>query len=832
MYRVLSCLTNEHNAWLVGLAVVVCVATALTTFLMYSIACTSRDRRKLAWAALTGVCAGSGIWATHFVAMLAYQGGLPTYYEPVATLGSLLVAVVISACGFALATRGGPWFAALGGLVLGTAIGSMHYLGMRALIVPGVLNWDYSLVIASLLLGGAFATAALLAFRQRVGTQSILLAGGLLVVAICALHFTAMGAATISLDPTLGAQGDGIERPYLALAIAGVTFIVLSSALAAAAIQGANLRYETVLQEQNKLFEAALRHLPVGLSMFDSKHRLIVCNPAYRRLYDLTEEKTPTGVSFKDIVLDYVKQKGGEDVDARLADARNWIDEHVAKLRRGEAFTETMQLEDGRSILKKVAPTLEGGWVDVQEDVSALRKSDHKIEWLARHDALTGIANRFQFRERLERQFQCYDPRLGFALHWIDLDYFKEVNDQYGHQVGDGYLKSVAHRLSTSLRAGDLVGRLGGDEFAILQLGGGKKELAEQFAARLLTTISQPHDVLGHKLTASASIGIALVPQHARDPDELFTHADAALYNAKQRGRGIAVLYDPGSTDNASAPNPLRAELQQAVDRGELVLHYQPIVDLRAQKVSGFEALMRWKHPSRGMIPPGDFISIAEETRQIVPMGTWALNQACADAMCWPEEIGVSVNISPLQIEGCDLHEVVTKALKATDLSPHRLQLEITETALMHDSERTQATLRKLVALGVTISLDDFGTRFATFNHLRSFPFGKIKIDRSFIHDVASQHDNLAIMRSMADLASELNIVSVAEGVETAADLVAVRLAGYDEAQGFYFSLPVPARGVDRAVAQCLGKFEEPTANPGESGSQALRHSKPRSTVA
>jgi diguanylate cyclase (GGDEF)-like protein len=317
--------------------------------------------------------------------------------------------------------------------------------------------------------------------------------------------------------------------------------------------------------------------------------------------------------------------------------------------------------------------------------MTALRKSDDKIEWLARHDALTGIANRFHFRERLEHQFQCYDPRLGFALHWIDLDYFKEINDQYGHQVGDGFLKSIAHRLSTSLRAGDLVGRLGGDEFAILQLGGGRKDLAEQFAARLLTTISQPHDVLGHKLNASASIGIALVPQHAKDSDELFMHADAALYTAKLRGRGGAIVYEPGSTESASAPNPLRTELQQAVDREELVLHYQPIVDLRAQKVSGFEALMRWKHPSRGMIPPGDFISLAEETREIVRMGAWALRRACTDAMSWPEEISVSVNLSPLQIEGCDLYAVVMEALEATDLPPRRLQLEITETALIHD---------------------------------------------------------------------------------------------------------------------------------------------------
>ena len=541
--------------------------------------------------------------------------------------------------------------------------------------------------------------------------------------------------------------------------------------------------------------------------MFDGEQRLIMCNSAYRALYDLTDELACRGTRFSDLVLDYVRRAGGSDDGTHLDNARNWIAEHLSKLKLGNKFTETIHLRDGRCIFKRVGPITGGGWVDVQEDVTAVRQSGDKIEWLARHDALTGIANRFQFRERLERQFECYDPRSGFALHWIDLDRFKEINDTYGHQVGDGYLQSVAHRLATSLRAGDLVGRLGGDEFAILQLGGGRKDLAEQFAARILKTISQPHDVLGHKLDANASIGIALAPQHGEDPDQLFTHADAALYNAKCHGRGVAIVYEPGSTESASAPNPLRAELQQAVERDELVLHYQPIVDLREQKVSSFEALMRWKHPTRGMIPPSDFIPLAEETKLIVRMGAWALRQACKDAKSWPDSIRVSVNLSAVQIENCDLYEVVTEILEATGLEAHRLQLEITETVLMHDRQRTQTMLRKLQRLGVEIALDDFGTCFATLNYLRSFPFNKIKIDRSFIHDVSSQHDNLAIARSVADLASELNIRSVAEGVETPADLAAVRSAGYDEAQGFYFSLPVPARAVRRTIGQCTAKF-------------------------
>ena len=241
--------------------------------------------------------------------MLAYQGALPTYYEPVATLSSLLVAVSLAACGFALSVQGGRWLAGLGGLVVGSAIGSMHYLGMHALIVPGVLSWDLTLVMASLFVGGAFATAALLGFHRSAGSYGIVLAGGLLVLAICGLHFIAMGAVTISPDPTLSVQGDGLDRAYLALAVAGVTFVVLLSALSATVIQRTNIRHEAVLREQNALFEAALRHLPVGLSMFDGNQRLIMCNPAYRRLYDLSEQQSLRGTNFTDIVLDYVKQK-------------------------------------------------------------------------------------------------------------------------------------------------------------------------------------------------------------------------------------------------------------------------------------------------------------------------------------------------------------------------------------------------------------------------------------------------------------------------------------------------------------------------------------------
>ncbi len=561
------------------------------------------------------------------------------------------------------------------------------------------------------------------------------------------------------------------------------------------------LQRSQALERLNTCFEAALNHMGRGLSMFDADQRLVVCNKVYAGIYYLPEELTRPGTAFADILAFHLKRVTGERPSA--AGITAWIEQHVAKLAQDGMREQIQNLDDGRVIRVTYHRLDGGGWVDMQEDITAQRQSDEKIKWLARHDTLTEIPNRFHFRECLEQQFECYDPRLGFALHWIDLDHFKEINDKYGHLVGDGLLKSVANRLKSSLRAGDMVGRLGGDEFAVLQVGIDREELADNLAHRLIENIRRPHDILGHRLNAEASIGVALAPTHGQDSERLFASADTALYRAKSLGRGVQSVYAPDTTDSTTAANPLKAELQRAMERKELVLHYHPIVDLNEERVSSFEALMRWKHPSRGLIPPSEFIPIAEESRLIIEMGGWALMQACMDAMSWPETIKVSVNLSAVQIESCDVYDVVTRALEATNLDPQRLQLEITETVLLRDRMHTKEVLQKLHDLGVTITLDDFGTCFATLNYLRSFPFKKIKIDRSFVRDIPEHHDCVAIVKSVGDLARELNMRSVAEGVETAASLATVRAAGYDEVQGFYFSPPIPARGVQRAINQC-----------------------------
>ncbi len=555
MYRVVSCLVTEHDTWLVLLAVLVCVTTALTSFLMYSIADACSGPRKLLWAALTGVTAGSGIWATHFVAMLAYKGALPTHYEPVATIGSLLIAITLAAVGFAVSTGRNRWWMALGGILIGIAIGTMHFAGMTALVIPGTIEWDSTLVAASWVLGGAIAAIAMLAFHSRSGTEAIVWAGALLAAAICVLHFTAMGAVTIHPDPTVAFEGIGMNRAHLALAIAAVTFIVLLSAFAAAVVQRANIRYATALHEQNSLFEAALRYLPVGFSMFDGGQRLIMCNPAYRQLYRLPEEATRDGTHFTDIVSCLAQRKGHDGANFSLA-------RHLVKLGGGTAFSETVHLDDGRTIFKQVGPIAGGGWVDVQEDITERIEQDAKIAYMAQHDMLTGLPNRAQLMEHIDHALQWGRRGDKVCVLFIDLDRFKNVNDTLGHLMGDELLKAVADRLRDNVRKPDLVARLGGDEFVILQITAHPSRDPAELASRIIASLSTPFDLHGHILEIGASVGIAVSRDGPDDSGALLARADTALYQQKAAGGTGYCFFNEGRARTReivvyTAPQPL-----------------------------------------------------------------------------------------------------------------------------------------------------------------------------------------------------------------------------------------------------------------------------------
>jgi diguanylate cyclase (GGDEF)-like protein len=559
------------------------------------------------------------------------------------------------------------------------------------------------------------------------------------------------------------------------------------------------------IDQLNGWFEIALHNMARGLSMFDAEQRLIVCNRMYREIFDLPERLTRRGTPLADIVRYHVKRETGSDTPEDVEKERNWIEYHVAELARGRSFSDTRHLKNGRIILVTNQPMPQGGWVDLQEDITEKCQAEQKITWLARHDTLTEIANRFHFHETLDSWFQDLQPGDGFALHWIDLDHFKAVNDSLGHPAGDALLKSVAKRLRGILRGPDVVARLGGDEFAIIQSGVTTEVQAAKLAKRVLRAIGELHHVLGRKVSVGASIGIVLAPSQGGDADELLRNADLALYRAKASGRGNYAFFKSELDQKLAQQWSMETDLRSAIAERQLELYYQPIVELQKNEVAGFEALMRWHHPLLGMVSPSTFIPLAEQTGMIVEMGAWALKQACQEAATWPEHIKVTVNLSSVQFEHGDLYKDVQDALSFSGLSPDRLELEVTESVLLRDDANTHKLLHKLRALGVKFALDDFGTAYASLSYLRSFPFDKIKIDRTFIADLDNpkRKDCIAIIHAVAGLAKQMQMSTVAEGVETLDQLKTVTIAGCEEVQGFYFSKPVPAGEVKALLAGC-----------------------------
>lgn len=564
------------------------------------------------------------------------------------------------------------------------------------------------------------------------------------------------------------------------------------TAVFAAALRATGTEKEH-LERLNRWLEVALNNMARGLSMFDSQQRLILCNKVYREIYNLPEELTRPGTALADIVRYHVKQETGRDGPEDIEEQRRWIANHVAELARGQTFSHTQHLSGGRTILVSNQPLSDGSWVDLQEDITERCLAEQKISWLARHDSLTESPNRFHFNEQLDAALKSLGPDGGLAVHWIDLDRFKNVNDDLGHLVGDALLKDIGARLHAAVRRPDFVGRLGGDEFAIVQSGVTRSQQAIAFAKRMLAVLGEVHILMGHRVDIGASIGIALAPEHGTTAEELLKKADLALYNAKSTERGTYVLFDPHKSYEKQARLRFEADLKAALPEHQLELYYQPIRDTKMGEVASCEALMRWHHPQLGLIAPGDFIPLAEETGLILAMGEWALHQACKEAVTWPEHIGVTVNVSAIQFGGTDLYKTVSAALSLSGLAAHRLELEITESVLLRDDASTLATLHKLREKGVRIALDDFGTAFASLSYLRSFPFDTIKIDRSFTRDLPRRADCGAIIEAVATLARNLDMRSVVEGVETAEQLAIVTDTGCDQVQGYYFNRPMPA---------------------------------------
>jgi len=555
---------------------------------------------------------------------------------------------------------------------------------------------------------------------------------------------------------------------------------------------------EEKLLAQNIQLDTALNNMARGLSMFDAQARLIACNKLYREIYDLPEELTQPGTPLSEIIRYHTKRETGRDSREDIENQRKWIENHVARLARGETFSHTQHLKNGRTVLVTNQPLPNGGWVDLQEDVTERERFEAMIAHMAHHDALTDLPNRVLLDERLKLGLARVRRGERLAFYLLDLDDFKAINDTLGHPIGDELLKAVAERLRGALRETDTIARMGGDEFAVVQVGIATEKEVSSSAQRLIDAVSDPHDIGGHNIRVGASIGVALAPADGDTVDQLIRNADLALYRAKELGRGRFCFFENELNERMLARQTQGADLRKALAAGEIDLHYQPIVNLERYQMTGVEALMRWHHPERGLILPGEFIPVAEETGLIVPLGEWAIRQACAQAMAWPDRIKVAVNLSPLQLKQPGLVTVIANALGASGLPAPRLEAEITESVLLDDTEANLATLRQLRELGVRIVLDDFGTGYSSLRYLQSFPFDKIKIDQSFIRNVAVNDDTLKIVRAIVMLARSLGMTTTAEGVETKEQLDAVRFEGCDEVQGYLIAKPIPADDIER----------------------------------
>jgi len=656
MMHLTMCIIQEHDLRLVALALLVCIIGSAATVQLFGRIRATFGHTRTGWVGLTAVATGTMVWATHFVAMMAFRTSAPVVLDPVMTFASLLVAVFLATPGLALAARRGRWNGALGGGIIGLAIVIMHYLGMSAYRVDGIVSWRWGYVAASVLLSVSLGAAAFYTLKRRQSWQRRK-AVSLLALAVAALHFTGMAA----IDITVLKLGNGLSNGTMVA-------LGMTTTVAALIVVGC----------------AAISALIDGHSQIE----------AYRRL-----------------------------------------------------------------------------------------------QRMALHDGLTDLPNRMSFTEELERRFLNRDEYAGMAVAMLDLSRFKVVNDTYGHQAGDQLLIALAARLSALLKPGESIARLGGDEFAAVVSFDDRTALAD-FLQRLRAAFEEPFVFDRFTATIGANIGVAMAVHDGFSPDDLLAKADLAMYRAKLARSPEPCFYDAPMDDAVRARRELVGDLRAALLTEAFELHYQVQAAIGTGAITGYEALVRWNHPMKGMIPPSAFIPLAEESGEIVPLSIWILRKACVEAARWPEGHVVSVNLSPKHLSDPRLVDTVRSALADSGLASDRLTLELTESAIIHDRRFALEQLRALKDMGVAIALDDFGVGYSSLDVLRSFPFDRIKLDASFVAEVERNEQAVSILRSVAALGAMLDMPVLAEGIERPAQLAIVEREGCSAVQGYLIGLP------------------------------------------
>jgi diguanylate cyclase (GGDEF)-like protein len=534
----------------------------------------------------------------------------------------------------------------------------------------------------------------------------------------------------------------------------------------------------------------ALDNIVQGLIMFDAEGRVVISNQQYLDLYGLSADIVKPGIDVI-AVMKHRKETGSftGDVEPFCVSVLEHMGKETSTLR-------TRECVGGRVIQNLRRPLSTGGWIATTEDITERDRYVERVLHMAHYDSLTELPNRTRFRDQLAMTLNELSADEMLAVLYIDVDQFKGINDSLGHAIGDELLTILSRRLKGCLTESELAARIGGDEFAIIQTPVRDPSEIAGLIERVYTVIRQPFECQGHTLIVDASIGVALAPEHGTDLDTLLRRADMAMYAAKANGRRVARWFEPDMEARVKAIRAMEDDLALALSNGEFEVHYQPLVRLVDEQTVGFEALVRWRHPTRGWISPGEFIPVAEETGLIEKLGDWVLSRACSDAAIWPTHIKVAVNVSPVQFRNRSFALKVVEAVARSGLSPQRLELEITEAVLIHDDKVALDTLHQIRSTGVRIAMDDFGTGYSSLSYLQRFPFDKIKIDRSFIEDIDKPDGSACIVKAVVDIARARNISTTAEGVETIEQRDRLRTLGCTEMQGYLFSRAMPASQV------------------------------------
>lgn len=763
MFRVIECIVGQHDLRLVVLAALVWLLGSASLFFLLkrSIDCVEHRRRQ--WLAVAAIAAGIGVWATHFIAMLAYDGSMPLHFDP----GLTILSVAIAVLGFWLAFHAaGRRFGAAASLAAGAiaalGVAAMHFTGMAAIEAPAVVRYDMPAIGVAVAINALCFFAAFAAFGRLTGALRIAVPTSLAVLGVVALHFTAMSATVLAPDPTRQAAEAGAGHGWLVTAI-----VVAALSLIALVFVGAFL--DRMLTDLRGFADATLE----GIAIL-SEGRIVEANGQLGDLLGVA----PAELAGTDPTIWFAPGDGRPLTEPR--------EQPVEALITG--------LDGETRIVEVAAHAVEyrGRCCEVLavRDLTARKRAELQVEHLATHDGLTGLPNRTRFTAVLDTLVRSGE---SFALLALDLDRFKAVNDMFGHTAGDAILCRVAALLRDAVSERDLVARIGGDEFLILQRDIAGEEDAQQLVRTILASFARELDITRDPMAVGVSIGAALFPADAADPAALRHNADVALYRAKERGRGMACFFDLEMDRAVRERRELEHDLRHAIARRQLSLMFQPLVATAGGRIVGYEALLRWAHPTRGSVPPEIFVPIAEDVGAIIPIGEWVLGEACAAAMQWPEEISVAVNVSAVQFQLPNLAAIVEDVLATSGLDASRLELEVTESVMLRDRAGALATLHRLKALGVRIVMDDFGTGYSSLSNLQAFPFDKIKIDRSFVSHVTDDQSARSIIRAIVALGKSLDLPVVAEGVETEEQRRMVLEEGCPQAQGFLFGSPAEA---------------------------------------